>query len=181
MKALITFFILAFSISAQAQTTAAKINHIRKVFTGINSDNTLKKVVIDDDALAKYRPDDEAPDGGEELTGYFRKDMLVKVVYSIGLSVRDITCEYYFEKGNPVFIFEKQQYFPVNDKTGEMDHTKLVPGFEGRYYVDGKSIIQKIEKGPLRGDKGKGIALLSSDIPKYIKLLQKVYLEKKAK
>lgn len=176
INVVITFFILALSITAFAQTNADKINHIKQVFKSINTDNTLKRVVIDNEELSKYRTYDETPDGGEELTDYSRNDTLVKIIYVVGLSNRKIAYEYYLENAKPVFVYEKQQYFPYNSKTGEMDFTKLEPGFEGRYYLDGKTVILKLEKGPLRGDKGNPLGLLKTDIPKDSKMLIKSYL-----
>ena len=66
------------------------IKKIRKDFKDINADTTLKKISLDGE---EFR--DHVPDGGGELTGFFKGDSIVKVAEWIGLSYGNRTTEFY--------------------------------------------------------------------------------------
>jgi len=160
-----------FNTLAFAQDIKIKIDHIRTVFAAINSDASLKKVVIDNDKLSTIDPDYKASDGGEELTGYFKDGDLVKLTFSVELSFGIKTLEFYFQNAEVIFAYEKQQNFRKNGKTTESDYSHLTTGFEGRYYLDKNKVIQKVEKGSPIGDRYEATILLESGFPKYRKIL----------
>jgi hypothetical protein len=62
---LTTFLFITFSYS---QSTSDQIKSIRKELQTINSDTTLKKITLDGEDFLEH-----APDGGAELSGYYKK------------------------------------------------------------------------------------------------------------
>ena len=84
-------FILFF-LPSYSQTKEEIIKSIRKNFRQINSDRTLKKISLEDEEFLE-----NMTDGGRELSGYFRKDSIVKVFEWVGLSYGNRTREYYFK------------------------------------------------------------------------------------
>src|SRR5438128_12113920 len=95
--AFIACFISLFSLTGPscAQTKDQKIAAIRQEFRKINSDSTMKPFTLDD-------PEDflgQATDGGAELTGSFKNDKLVKIVFIVGVSYGEKMHEYYFKNG----------------------------------------------------------------------------------
>ena len=124
-------------------TRDSLVKNIRGVFQRINSDTTLRSVSLDVDEF------DEAvggsPDNGGEVRGYFKKDTLYKLYLSVGPSFGRKDYEYYYDRGEVVFIYEKDQHFPPT-KDGGLDYEKLVIGFEGRFYFNKGRLISKIIK-----------------------------------
>jgi len=85
--------------------------------------------------------------GGGELTGYYKKDSVVKIVEWIGLSYGNRTREFYFKENKLFFVYEKFESFVHNDKTNELDLTKVKTTFEGRYYFNNKKLIDQKNSG----------------------------------
>jgi len=85
------------------------------------------------------------PDNGADVRGYFKKDTLYKLYMSMGPSFGLKDYEYYYDRGEIVFIYEKDQHFPPK-KDGGLDHEKLVVGFEGRFYFNKGKLIAKVVK-----------------------------------
>jgi uncharacterized protein YuzB (UPF0349 family) len=131
-RAISSLFILVFlGLSSYGQTKEQIIRNIRQQFQSINSDKTLKKVSLENEEFLE-----NMTDGGGELTGYFKKDSLVKIVEWIGLSYGSRTREYYFRDENLIFVFEKFESF-IETRDG-LDHSNTKITFEGRYYFDKK-------------------------------------------
>ena len=119
------------------------IKNIRAVFQRINSDTTLHAVSLDVDELEEAIGG--SPDNGADVRGYFKKDTLYKLYMSMGPSFGLKDYEYYYDRGEIVFIYEKDQHFPPK-KDGGLDHEKLVMGFEGRFYFNKGKLIAKVVK-----------------------------------
>jgi hypothetical protein len=136
--ALFCFFTLLLSGDSQGQTKTGLIETIRKDFQHINIDTTLKKKTLQDEEFLE-----NMPDGGGELTGYYRNDSIVKIVEWIGLSYGNRTREFYFTKSQLFFVYEKFESFISNDTTGEVDHSKIKTTFEGRYYFNNNKLIEQ--------------------------------------
>jgi hypothetical protein len=129
---------------AQGQTIKdSLIKNIRVVFQRINSDTTLRIVEL------TYEEFEEAvggsPDNGGDVRGYFKKDTLYKLYLSVGPSFGLKDYEYYYDQGEIVFIYEKDQHYPVK-KEGGLDQDKIVVGFEGRFYFNKGKLIAKVIK-----------------------------------
>jgi len=130
------------TVSLPKATKDSLIRNIRAVFQRINSDSTLRAVDLDFEAFIEAAG--EAPDNGGEIRGYFRNDTIYKLVMGIGLSFGPKEYEYYYERGQVVFVYEKDSHFAVKD--GGLDHDHLVLGFEGRFYFNKGRLIEKIIK-----------------------------------
>jgi len=131
------------AVSKPKATKDSLIKNIRAVFQRINSDSTLREVSLDPETMEEIIGG--APDNGADVTGYFKNDSLRKIVMSFGPSYGMKDWEYYYDRGQVVFVYEKDQHFPVM-KDGGLDHERLVVGFEGRFYFNKGRLIEKIIK-----------------------------------
>jgi len=133
----VLFFIVAF-----AQTKNEQIKSIRKKFETINRDTTLRKVTLENEEFLI-----NMPDGGGELTGYYENKEIKKIYEWIGLSNGISIKEFYFDKGQLIFVFEKFDSFVFDVKKNEFDLTKTKTIFEGRYYFNNIKLFSKSTKG----------------------------------
>ena len=117
------------------QDSNTDILQIRQIFTRINSDTLLEKLVFE---RAEFL--DEAPDGGAKLTGYFSKNQLVKVSEWVGLSFGIRQTDFYYGHAGLVFCFVTERHFQTTDTSINYNKTDLV--FEGRYYFKNDKLIQ---------------------------------------
>jgi hypothetical protein len=130
------------SVSLPQATKDSIIKNIRAIFQRINHDTTLRTVDLDIDTMVEIIGG--APDNGADVTGYFRNDTLCKLIMSFGPSFGIKDWEYYYDKGEVVFVYEKDRHYPET-KDG-LDHERLVVGFEGRFYFNKGRLIEKIIK-----------------------------------
>ena len=133
----VLFFIVSF-----AQTKDEQIKLIRKKFEVINKDTTLRKVVLDNEEFLE-----NMTDGGGKLAGFYRNKEIKKIYEWIGLSNGISIKEFYFDKGQLIFVYEKFNSFVFDDKKDEFDLTKIKTIFEGRYYFNNEKLFSKSTKG----------------------------------
>ena len=86
-------------------------------------------------------------DGGGELTGFYKNKEIKKIYEWIGLSNGISIKEFYFDKGQLIFVYEKFDSFVFDDKKNEFDLSKTKTIFEGRYYFSNKKQFSKSIKG----------------------------------
>lgn len=132
--------LLSFYSKTFGQNSNDDIAQIRQIFTRINSDTLLEKLVFE---RAEFL--NEAPDGGAELTGYFSNAQLVKVSEWIGFSFGIRQTDFYYDRAGLVFCFVAERHFQTTDTS--VNYTKTIPAFEGRYYFKNKIIIKKKLEG----------------------------------
>jgi hypothetical protein len=140
------------------QNDSETIKNIRKEYVRINGLSSLQRVTLSGEDFLE-----NIPDGGGELTGYFKKDSLLKMTEWIGLSFGNMIREFYFRNKELFFVYEKFDSF-LEIKNGlDLSHTKRT--FEGRYYFNNKRLIKKLESGkiPLYRDKGDDMGQLLAD------------------
>lgn len=141
MQATTILLLLTFTLcfaAASGQSKAKLLGAIRKEFKDINSDTTLKKVVLTDEEFL-----DQIPDGGGELTGFYKTGELKKIKSWIGLSSGNAVFEFYFKDGKLIFVYEQFYSFVYDKKQEELRLDTTERTFEGRYYfADGKLIAQ---------------------------------------
>ena len=125
-----------------AQTRDEQIKLIRKKFEAINKDTTLRRVTLENEEFLV-----NIPDGGGELTGFYKNKEIKKIYEWIGLSNGISIKEFYFDNGQLIFVYEKFDLFAFDDKTNEIDHSKTKTIFEGRYYFNKKKLFNKSTKG----------------------------------
>ena len=125
-----------------AQTKDEQIKLVRKKFETINKDTTLKKVVLENEEFLS-----NMTDGGGKLTGFYKNQEIKKIYEWIGLSNGISIKEFYFDKGQLIFVYEKFDSFVFDDKKNEFDLTKTKTIFEGRYYFSNKKLFSRSTKG----------------------------------
>jgi hypothetical protein len=131
--------------TAFGQTKENKIKDIRNKFQTINSDTGYStKTLINEQFL------ENMPDGGSELTGYFKNGQIKKIFEQIGISYCIRTFEYYFWDERLIFVYEKEEDFPFDEATGSLDFTKTELSFEGRYYFDSGKLFETKVTGQKR-------------------------------
>lgn len=171
-KRIITALLFLLPIALLAQSNFGRITHIRQVVTAINTGRTLKKVVLGEDDLSKLNDGgEEAPDGGEEVTGYFKQDTLVKIVHVIGVSTGMRTFEYYLDNNKVLFIYQREDKYPYMEKMQKLNYNVLTTISETRYYLTEGKVIKVIRKGAATDDSDETITSMKADVPKYRKLL----------
>lgn len=140
------FYLIAFTAcsSVQAQDQSSKIAAIRAAYTAINTDRTYKVVNLNNEVLLEDHPH-EVPDGGEDLTGYFKGKEVKKIIYFLGISRGNYQYEYYFDKGKLCFVYETFDTFLQIPTGPNLSKTKTI--FEGRYYFDNNKLIAHKVKG----------------------------------
>ena len=107
----IKFFLLTFITFTTLLfgQTAEKIAAVRKKVEAINTEKSYHIKNLDNDYFVNVK--NEATDGGQELSGYYKNGKLKKIVYSVGLSYGMKTLEYFFSDDELIFVFEKQDQF----------------------------------------------------------------------
>lgn len=136
------FLATAILIVSFAQTRDEQIKMIRKKFETINKDTTLKKVELENEEFLS-----NMTDGGGKLTGFYKNKEIKKIYEWIGLSNGISIKEFYFDKEQLIFVYEKFDSFVFDDKKNEFDLTKTKTIFEGRYYFNNKKLFSRSAKG----------------------------------
>jgi hypothetical protein len=148
MRAPILFLVFLFIVKLSSGQADEKVTAIRKLVQAINNDRGYKIKKLDNDYFTDVK--NEAADNGQELKGYYKDGQLKKIIYTVGLSNCMKTYGYYFSGNNLIFVFEKEDDYPAKKDGSGPDDSKLVPGFEGRYYIENGKIIQAKTKGQER-------------------------------
>lgn len=79
----------------------------------------------------------QVTDNGSELKGFYHNGTLKKMEYSVGVSVWKYQTEYFFDRGQPVFVHLKK--YRISDGNGFLKQPVLMS--ESRYYyLNGKLI-----------------------------------------
>ncbi|MBS1563598.1 MAG: hypothetical protein JST39_04380, partial [Bacteroidetes bacterium] len=119
---------------------AEKVFAIRQRYQQINQTKGLSETSLTAEDFLE-----DTPDNGAEMTGYYMGDSLYKIKMGIGLSycLRDF--EFYYKDGNVIFIYEKENDFPLEADTMNYNRTEL--SYEGRYYLGNRKIIDLKTKG----------------------------------
>jgi len=172
-KRILTALFILLPITLLAQSKAQSVIQIRQIVNAVNSDSSVTKVLINAEYLAKLKKSATPYDGGEELTGYFKRDTLVKIVYSIGISTGLKTFEYYLQKDHVVFVYEQVDRYPYDEKQQQLNYNVLTNTFKGRYYLATGKVFKTIETGTIDGVKNGAIKLLKQDLPQYTAWLLK--------
>ncbi|KEY19290.1 hypothetical protein [Kaistella antarctica] len=154
---LLLIFFLTFTSFLFGQD-AERIAAVRKKVEAINTEKSYQIKKLDNDYFVNVK--NEATDGGQELSGYYKNGKLKKIVYSVGLSYGLKTSEYFFSDDELIFVFEKQdQFAAIKDKSNQvtgLNHTKPEPVYTARFYFEnsklfsikqtGKEIFTKMDK-----------------------------------
>ena len=161
----VTLFHCSVSLGQAPNTEIARI---RKVFSEVNSDTRLKKVVLDAEDFLQ-----ETPDGGASLTGYFSKTSLVKITSWIGLSYGIQQIDFYFDGKGLIFCYVSERHFKLTDAGTDLRRTNLV--FEGRYYFKNDKLLQTKRNGSGFWDKESEAGIIPNSKEYYKILMTKKY------
>jgi len=145
MRTVSTLTILLFSLLTFAQTNNNKINEIRKAVAQINKDSDYSIRKLENEEFLEHMTDN-----GGQLTGYFKRGQLVKIIEWIGLSSCVNITEYYLQENKLVFAYTKGSESPYIDSLEAFDHSKLIKTMECRFYFDNDKIIKTILTGATR-------------------------------
>lgn len=140
-----TFFIFLgslFCVVSFAQTKDEQFKLIRKQVEAINKDTSLRKITLENEEFLT-----NMTDGGGKLVGFYKNKEIKKIYEWIGLSNGISIKEFYFDKGQLIFVYEKFNSFVFDDEKNEFDLTKIKTIFEGRYYFSDKRLFSKSTKG----------------------------------
>ena len=142
-KHIFSFFLgTLFFVVSLAQAKDEPIKLIWKKVEVINKDTTLTKIVLENEEFLE-----DMTDGGGKLTGFLKNKEIKKIHEWVGLSNGISIKEFYFDKGQLIFVYEKFDSFVFDAKKDEFDLTKTKTIFEGRYYFSNKKLFNKSTKG----------------------------------
>ena len=143
----IFFFLLTLTISFQtySQNNDILINEIKKKVQSIDQDSIYAKLTLENEEFM-----DQMTDNGGELIGFFKEDQILKIQEKIGVSNAVKTTNYYFSKGDLIFVNEKEEDFPYIDSLATLDYTKTEKVFEAYYYLKNNKLIKISTKGERR-------------------------------
>jgi hypothetical protein len=144
------------------------LSKIKKLYQQINGYKNYKTVTIENSEEFIG----ETTDNGGSLKGYYKGDSLKKIIEWVGLSNRVVQNEYYFNKGELVFVYSTEKKYRFNESTQSFDYSKLDNAFNGRYYFDKEKLIDTIfsDKEHNETKQQDALALLTSS-KNYLKLL----------
>ena len=140
-----TLTFLVFGLYSFGQKDNDKINKIRNAVEQINNDSTYTIKKLDAEEFLE-----ETTDNGGELSGYFKKGKLVKVVEWVGLSSCVIITEYYLQSDQLIFTYTQGRESPYIDSLQTFDNSKQTKTMECRFYFENHKVIKKIFKGSTR-------------------------------
>ena len=116
----------------------------------------------------------EVTDGGQELTGYFKNGQIQKIAYNVGLSLGLQKYEYYFDRGELVYVSAEEDDYPSTNEGLDYEKTELA--FSAEYFFQHGKLLQTNAKGQGRylsaSTTNAGAALMAS-AAQYIALLSK--------
>jgi len=139
-RTLLFIFLLAAAGAAAQASIDKDIRYIRNIFNKVNAEKNLEQVGFENEELS-----DEVPDGGMSLTGFFKKNKILKIEHWAGLSYGTQRVEYYFDRDSLIFVYVMEQHFRLSGDS--IDHSKQDLAFEGRYYFRNAALIHQVTKG----------------------------------
>jgi len=140
--------LFALNVSTSGQINSAQIKSIKREFQAVNSDTTLKKVILENEDFLG----ENIGDGGGKLIGFFKNNTVRKIYQWLGLSNGIEIKEYYFKNGQLIFVYELFKRFEYDQIKNQMNYDKISTTFEGRYYFKNGKLIDQLVKGQNRHD-----------------------------
>lgn len=136
MKKFVILLIFCLSVFGLGQNVSV----IRKQVEVINNSKNYGVKKIPNNYFVDVK--NEITDNGQELEGYYRSKEFKKIVHSLGLSNTMMTTQFYYDKGNLIFVLRKK--FQNIDKNGNLSEPKLIS--ESRFYFVNDNVINQNEK-----------------------------------
>jgi hypothetical protein len=125
---------LPVGVNTPGQDTTGTIQHIKEIYATINKQTLIQKSF-------EWETDTtcEAPPMGGTLTYFYRGNELVKMLNTGGEDHGSWKEEYYFDKGQLVFVYQNNTY------GGAANPDEFA--YQNRYYFANDQLIKKIESG----------------------------------
>ncbi len=143
LKYIFIFFqLLQISNYIYSQDKQELIEKIKEEIESIHLDTTLKIITLQNNEFL-----DHMPEGGGELTGFYKGKRICRIYRSIGISHGVGISEFYYKKNKLIFVREKFNSYVYDDSLGSFDYTKLNTTYEGKYYFDKGKMIHSYIKG----------------------------------
>ena len=147
MKTVLSIFIsLLFVSNLFTQTNDDAIKEIRTHFKRINSITDFETAELNNEDFLEH-----VPDNGASLIGFYKEDVLHKIVETVGISYAIIVSEYYVNENKLFFVYNYEKHFKqITDDAGlfvELDYTATEIKFEGRTYYKDDAVIKELLKG----------------------------------
>ena len=144
MKTLLACLFAFFCTLAIAQSDNS-INKIQLIIKQINKDSSYRTKILDNEQFLE-----EIPDGGGQLTGYFKNGQLVKIVEFIGFSSCINITEYYLKDNKLIFIYIKGKEFKYVDSLATFNRNLQSLTMECRFYFQNDKLIKSTLAGSTR-------------------------------
>lgn len=138
---LTTILLLVFT-ATQAQTNPLFKKQINQNVKTINSLKTLEQRSVEE---LHSSVNDTARD--LRLTGFFKKDKLLKIVSKEKTSSGIQVMEYYLNNDKLIFVLEQFKTFVFDKKTDSFNKDSTETNFEGKYYFNNNKLIDQITTG----------------------------------
>jgi hypothetical protein len=134
-----------------AQESNDTIQAIEQTVKTINEESDLWSTTVIDEAFLDTAFLNQPALGYGRLTGYFKNGKLCKITEVLGLKLlqEHAVTEYYFSKGQLIYVNEKEKIGPnmFIDSEGTIDYRIDEPSFEVMYYFTNEQLILSNEKG----------------------------------
>ncbi|MEO8447125.1 MAG: hypothetical protein ABI528_06495 [bacterium] len=147
MKKYSAVFILIILVSVGSkdilsQTTPELMDEISEKVEVIGLDATLKTVSLLNDEFLH-----EMTDGGGELKGYYRDNLIYHINQTVGISYGIYVTEYYYSSNKLIFVNEKFNQFYYDTLTTSLDYTKTETTYDGSYFFNNGKLIHSTSAG----------------------------------
>ena len=145
MKTIYTFTLLLFCSQTFAQADSIVIKKIHKTVEQINKDSGYTTRTLDNEEFMG-----QMTDGGGQVTGYFKKEQLVKIDEFIGLSSCVNNTTYYLKDNKLIFAYTQGKEFQYVDSIATFNSSIQTVTMECRFYFENGKMIKSIFKGATR-------------------------------
>jgi hypothetical protein len=138
-------FIIFYLSESTKFNTDKQIKEIEQKVQTINNVKYSETKTLNNEELVNH-----VVDGGAQLVGFFSSGKIIKISEHLGLSYAVRSFEYYFFNDSLIYVHESEESYPYDDIKAELDYTKLVPNFEGKYYFNQNKLIERQTVGEKR-------------------------------
>jgi len=150
MKKYSAVFILIILVSvflqdAFSQTTPELMEETSEKVEMIDIDATLKTVTLLNDEFMQ-----EMTDGGGELKGYYRDNLIYHIHQTVGISYGIYLTEYYYSGNKLIFVNEKFNQYYYDTLTTSLDYSKTENAYNGSYFFNNGKLIHYTSTGHSR-------------------------------
>lgn len=140
--------------------------------------NIYIQKITDSSKLENEQFLDHMPDGGGELTGYFKNGNLVKLKVWIGISYRVAEDTYYYSDNKLIYVLKTTDNFHI-DNSGKFDYGKFEHHFQEDIYFDNGKLIDVVASDKEGLDNNADASQELQNAAEYKKMILKKHRKKK--